>query len=743
MKKIISIVLLLLTVHIMSGQSIIGTVLEQASKAPMPYVQVFVPEFKTGTVTDIEGRFELHNIAGNKVHLQLSYVGYKSIDTTVQLNTKELTFYMSEGHFKLEEVVVSVPGGKLQGDNITSVERRQMKELQVTNPLTLAEAITNMPGVEQRTTGAGIGKPVIRGLSGNRIITYTQGIRLENQQWGDEHGLGVGSVGIESVEVIKGPASLLYGADALGGVIYFVDERYTNQNTSEFFVQSKFSSNTLGTINNFGYKTSKNKLKFNLFGSLSSHADYQIPNGYRVFNTRFDEKNIKTSIGYGFKNWNTNVRYSFLRNRFGIVEDAVYDKSTDRTFKLPFQVIDNHNLSIENSLYLQKSKLNLILGYTNNNRKELEDSYKVSALGLFLNTYTYNFKWNIPVEQKHLHVIIGSQGMYQDNKNTGTEVLIPDVEKTDAGVFTVINYKKNRLHLEGGIRGDVRKVNSKGMFLEEISFSPFSNLYKGGTFSGGAKYKLGKTKIRLNVSSGFRAPSTSELLSNGVQPGTGRYVIGDTGVKNENATQFDFGINYENEHLKFSTNPFYNLIQNYIFLAPTGNSIAEHPVYKYKQETAFLYGGETGVHYHPHNYHWLHLESNLSVVVAQNSEGTPLPFIPQTKINTTIRTELKQKNDKRFKLKSFYVQSIYKFNQNRVGYFETKTVDYTLINIGVNGSLQLKKTRRFEWKTGVKNLLNQRYIDHLSRFKNMGIPNPGINFYVGIKLNITYVSKEK
>ena len=252
----------------------------------------------------------------------------------------------------------------------------------------MAEAISNIPGVEQTTTGAGIGKPVIRGLSGNRIVTYAQGIRIENQQWGDEHGLGVGEVGIESVEVIKGPASLLYGSDALGGVLYFIDERYAQHNTVEGFVGTKFLSNTLGSKNSMGLKIHKNRLKFNLFGSYSSQADYKTPNASRVFNTRFDEKNIKGSLGFDAKKWISNLRYSYLQNNYGIVEDAVFTTATEREFILPFQTIDNHNVSFENIVFTGNSKLNLTVGYTNNYRKEFEEDSNNQALGLQLNTFT-------------------------------------------------------------------------------------------------------------------------------------------------------------------------------------------------------------------------------------------------------------------------------------------------------------------------------------------------------------------
>ncbi len=741
MRIIISITLFLFISITAFSQDFIGTVLDKETKQPIPYAQVYYVDLKTGNATDENGIFKLEYFNQKSIHIQITFVGYNIIDQIVNIDTtKEQIFYLEKGHFELDEVVVSAPSGRLQGENIVSIERKKITELQQTSPLTLAEAISNIPGVEQTTTGAGIGKPVIRGLSGNRIVTYAQGIRIENQQWGDEHGLGVGEVGIESVEVIKGPASLLYGSDALGGVLYFIDERYASQNTIEGFAQTKFLSNTLGSINNMGFKIHKGKLKLNLFGTYSTQADYQIPNFDRVFNTRFDEKNIKSSLGFNTKYWISNIRYSFLQNNYGIVEDAVYDSAPERKFILPFQTIDNHNVSFENIFFTGNSKLNLTLGYTNNYRKEFEDDSENQALGLKLNTFTYNLKWYSPTYKDRFDFIIGSQGMAQSNINNGEEVLIPDANTTDFGVFGLANIKLNTLQLQGGIRADYREIDTKEMETDDGNFPTLKKSYSGLTFSGGTVYKMKRTKLRANISSGFRAPNTTELLSDGVHHGTNRYIKGDVNLTNENATQIDFSFDYQDEHFSFSINPFYNSIQNYIFLSPTNSVIDNSPVFEYLQTNAFLYGGELGFHYHPHKIHWLHLKSNFSTVIAEDRNGNLLPLIPQTNLNSTVSAEIPHKG--KIKLKNVFVQHIYKFQQNRTGLFETATNDYNLINIGLNLEIS-SKNNPIEITTGIRNILNTKYIDHLSRFKTLEIPNQGINFYIGIKVKLNKELNEK
>ncbi len=717
-----------------NAQVFTGTVLDNETNEPIPYADVFFVELNTGRVTDMSGQFEIEHYHPKSIQILISFIGYTTLKEELDLNAiSSRVFYLEPTHMELEEVIVSFSTGKLQNENVVSVEQKKITELQNSSPLTLAEAISNIAGVEQNTTGVGIGKPIIRGLSGSRIVTYSQGIRVENQQWGSEHGLGVGEVGIESVEVIKGPASLLYGSDALGGVLYFVDERYATHNTIEGFAQTTFLSNTLGSINNVGLKLHNEKVLFNLFGSLSSHADYNTPQENRVINTRFNEKNVKASLGFHKNNWISNIRYSYLLNNFGISEDATYSSSTARDMQLPFQTIGNHALSIENTLFTGDASWDLTLGYTSNKRQEFEDNENTAALDMNLRTGTYNLKWTSPMVSDKIEFIIGSQGMWQTNLNSGEEQLTPDATTKDIGVFGLTNINLNQLQLQFGIRYDQRAIDSQQGLDDaaQIKFPLLNKKYTSINYSGGAVYSLNAITLRANIASGFRAPNTSELLSNGVHEGTNRYEIGNSNLVSEQATQVDFSFDVRNKHIEVSVNPFMNVIKNYIFISPTGTSIGNTAVYEYKQTNATLMGGEFGVHYHPHSIHWLHLESNLAVVYAQDESDKPLPLIPATNINTTLKVEFTSSN--KFRVKDIHVQDIYKFTQDRAGQFETSTASYNILNIGMNLVLRTKG-QPIEMRLGIKNVLNTTYIDHLARFKPLGIPNPGINGYIGLKV---------
>jgi len=726
MRSLIFIGLLTIVFHTI-GQSFKGRVLDAESNQPLPYATIYLPDTDNGVIADAEGRFEITSYPRSIIRLQISSVGYESLLEEIDASkVNEREFRIKPSHFELKELIISFPAGKLSDENVVEVEKIPLSPLNGGRSINLATTLANMPGVDQVTTGSGIGKPVIRGLTGNRIVTYTQGIRLENQQFGDEHGLGENAIGVSRVEVIKGPASLLYGADALGGVLYLVDERYAAMNKTEGFISSQFLSNTSALNSGAGLKINKNGIKWNLFGAHNSNRDYKIPNGKRVENTRFDETSVKSSLGYNMNNWVGNVRFGHLENRFGIPEGTLGDEK-NRKPEVPFQKIVQNNLSLENVYFAGNSELSLILGLSSNRRKEFEDDEDVPVLDMELNTITYNLKSSIPLGDKTT-LISGLQGMRRENSNAGEEILIPDSETTDVGFYSMLNSSlSERLNIQSGFRVDHRKISTTAFSDIEKTIPELERTFSSFNFSAGGIYKLSKLTFRANVATGFRPPNTAELLSNGEHEGTLRYEIGNQSLENERAIQTDLNIQFENEHLTIGVNPFYNRIKDYIYISPTGALIDGSEVYEYLQVDAKLYGAEIGIHFHPHSIHWLHLETNFASVYAEDDLSEPLPLIPANRIQSKLSAEifLKKKVDG-----NLYVEHLYKLDQDRVSSLEETTDSYHLLNLG-----STFEVGSFMFEAGINNVLNTRYIDHLSRLKPEGIPNQGRNIFIGTKFN--------
>ena len=750
MKNVIFILLLGFISFIQAQNSIHGNITDEDNN-PIFGVQIYIELLHLGTTSDENGHFKLNSIPNGNHSIVFHSIGFKTENLEIHLsnNDTELNLQLTESVFLMDEIIVSTPFHKIQSENVIKVDYRSIKNLEKDGAPTLIQGIVSIPGVEQISAGTGIGKPVIRGLSGNRVLIYTQGVRLENQQFGTMHGLGLNEAGIESVEVIKGPASLLYGSDALGGVLYFIPERFALKNKTVVNVNQKFFSNTLGSNSSLGVKTSTNNFKFLFRGTYNTHIDYKIPNGDRVTNTRFDEKDFKFGFGYSSDKFVTELRYNFINSDIGITE-GIGVQSKSRSPNLPYQNISSQILSLHNHLFFDDSKLDFNFGYVHNNRMEFEEHdhhedpnlYEElnnegddhAALHMKLNTFTYDVKYNFP-KYKTFESIIGIQGLNQDNKNYGEEILIPNAKINDFGVFTsgLFTWKENN-SFQIGLRFDFRNIKTEEHFITHEGEEGIDKSYNNFTASVGYKTQVIKPlAFRINLASGFRAPTLAELTSFGVHHGINRFEIGNPNLKSEQNIQIDVSLEYQSKHLEFYANGFYNNIFDYIFITPTGEFEHEHEIFRYVQHTAALYGGELGFHFHPHPIHWLHFESNFETVTGKQKSGEYLPLIPTNKLSNTLRGEFRG-NDK---LNEMFISLQFQnyFKKTNVNSFEEPTDGYNLLNFSFGGNISFKRSD-LNINFNINNLLNKEYISHLSILKIDGIPNIGRNFMFGINFKI-------
>ncbi|WP_394750179.1 TonB-dependent receptor [Spongiimicrobium salis] len=714
---------------------------------PEPFVSVYIDGTSLGTSTNTDGRYSLNNVPYGNITLIVSSLGYKSLKKTVQVNkaVTVLNFELEENSQALDEVVVAVPGGKLQRDLVVKVEKQALSELYNASSITLAESISNIAGVAQNSTGTSIGKPVIRGLTSNRVVTYAQGTRIENQQWGAEHGLGVSNNGVQSVEVIKGPASLLYGSDAIGGVLYFVDEAFVEDGT-QGFAESGFFTNARNSQNKVGVKTALGKFRFNTFLGYNSAGDFSVSDddqtaeqraiGQRVFNTRANEKNAKISLGFREGNYSSKLTYTYLNNFFGIPSDTPFTDDFTREFILPFQDVTQHNLAFENDFKFQGANFNLILGYAVNDRQEFNEVETAPDLHLNLGVFSYNIRVSELIKSPKFDLSVGAQGLFQDNENRGTVFLIPDGGSSENGVYGLFNYKpSSQWTFQSGLRFDSKTIRAESVVIDGVTnFADFNESYNSLNYSVGAKYDLNAFTFRFNVASGYRAPNTSELLSNGEHGGVGRIEVGDQNLVSEAATQLDFALNYAKGGLNITINPFYNTINDYIFITPTGETGEDDlPIFAYLQEDAKLYGGEFAINYVPAGLKELSVQSTAAVTYGDDSNGNPLPLI--TPVNFNSRVQYDVNLGRRFKLNTLFLQMQNYLDQNRVSEFELPNEAYTLINLGIQASYN--KNIRFGFT--VKNIFDTSYVDHLSRlktiFEDAPVPNPGRDFTFNLRYN--------
>ena len=706
-------------------------VVDKETLQHIPFASLDIYDLAIQSKCDENGEFEL-NIELNNISVLVSAEGYKSNSFTYKKDQNNLYIIeLERSHFLLNEVVISPTLGIVQQYNLTNVFLKTISSQHQIMNSNLMGIVSSVPGVYSINLGTGISKPVIRGMSGLKVVTFLNGLRIENQQWGNDHGVNFSDMGIKSVEIVKGPSSLLYGADALGGVLYFVDEDYVSSNTTESSVETRFESNTLSTSNIASLKIASKNIRFNIYAGFNNAADYQIPNGSYIVNSRFKGNSLKASLGFNKEKWVLNLRYNHNSNQIGLPGHTHSANPNPITFQsefqnrdrvIPFQLIKDHYISLENKLLFDNSVLKLTTGFTSNSLTEHEEKVTIPGIKIRLTNLPYHLSLATHLNENFTW-ISGTQGMLTKNVNAkeALSILIPNSSSNDYGVYSLFKYSKHYIESQIGFRYDYREINSV-----EIGSRNFSKL--NGSF--GFLYHKNAYTFRTNFSSGYRPPHITEMLANGVHHGTNRYEIGSNDLDSEFANQFDVSLDYNNEHISFNVNPFFNTFKNYIYIKPTGGIINDYPVYVYSQATsARTYGGELYMHYHPHFFHRLHLEQDFSYVIAEDNNNLPLPLIPQTRINTKLKYEFRKQNT-RIQLQTLVVQRTHFLAKEDVATFETSSQNYQVYNVEVNFSYNAKQTSFL--KLGVRNLFNATYINHLSNLKGIGLPSPGINFYFSI-----------
>jgi len=736
----ISCFILFMTGYVCIAQQLTGVVKDGLNNESIPGAKIELKELGVATFTDVNGRFKLEGNWPDEFMLQVSAMTYES--KTIALSCCDsINLTLSPDPHDMDEVMVRVELRELQGSMTQKTDYMKLDKLDVITPLSISSALTQIDGVQMASYGPLNSKPVIRGMQGMRVVTFLNGMRINNQQWGGDHGLGISQVGMESAEVIKGPMSLIYTGDATGGLLYIKDGSFAPQNAYSIQMNTQFESVNKGSQNSLVYKVSGKKFRMSVAGIFSSYADYAYPDGGYLSDSRMQDYGGKFKLGYNSGKWNIELNYLYSNSRVGIpghTHDSLATPTSflvedqDRGFSLPHQKIQNHFANIKASYFMNsKNKMEFYLNHGYNNLKEFEEKIFTPGIDMYLNASSFQVRhhWN---PNKNLQVLSGIQASAQSNNNgiKAEERLIDDSDQYDVGLYSSLSYDFGGLKFNTVIRLDQRAVRS----------SNFNNDYSNINASIGIR-KEWKAQTRqdlaFHISSGTRAPHLSELLSDGIHHGAVRYILGDPSLVSERFVQLDLNYEISNEHVSLILNPYWTIANNYIQLAELDSVIDGLAVYEYQSmDLALLYGIEARLHYHPHFAHRLHFETGYSNTFGGElsfvQSGEDLYFMPQARLRSNIRIELS--NKKTFGFASVLLQSNYFFSQSRVGPLETPTNAYATIDLGC----QMKWD--FEWPLqlsfGVRNALNASYVNHMSSLKSLGLTEPGRSFYINLKWQI-------
>ena len=688
-------------------------------------------------------------------------------------------------HLQLNELTVTGVTGDTKLKHATApvsiVTPQVLRSSASTN---IIDAIARQPGVSQLTTGGSISKPIIRGLGYNRVVVMSEGVRQEGQQWGDEHGVEVDGNSVNSVEILKGPTSLMYGSDAMAGVVILHAQPTLAEGEIQANVSSEYQTNNGLFAYNLSIAGNQKGFVWNArFSDKMAHAYQNKYDGY-VPGSQFRERAGRLMLGVN-KDWgHSRLTWTAYHLTPGIIEGERDPETGELEHEedwtghqygksLPFQQVKHYKAVWDNSLNLSSGYLKAIIGYQQNRRQEFEESMDEYELFFKMHTLTYDLRY-VTHEWRGWKLSTGIGGMYQNSVNQGEEYLIPDYRLFDFGLYaTATKSIGNNWTLNGGVRYDYRWLHGDELMEDgERRFTDFSRHFNGLTGSIGAVCNINEHfNLRLNVARGFRTPNMSELASNGVHEGSIRYELGDQRLKAEYSLQADLGLDFTSRYVSAQLALFANRINNYIFTHRVAEEIEEgYLTYIYTQGDARLLGFEAGIDFHP--IHSVHFSNTFSYVDAQMIDATPdtkyLPFTPAPHWTSELKWELfhhahstvsshamheyRHAHPKGgLALNNLYIAAgldvylkqthIYSADDT-----ETETPGYALISLSAGTDIQLHNKKVAELYITADNLLNKAYQNHLSRLKyadvntvtgRRGVYNMGRNITFKVVVPIT------
>ncbi len=791
--KIIFFILFLLFIQNISAQTrsfLTGKITDEKTGESLPNATIRIHELNRDAIARDNGEYKTSFIPEGNYLVEVSFIGYAGVVEMVPVNG------ITVKNFSLKEAVVEHEGVTVTGVSTATRLKQSPQpvivlkkaELFKVSSSNIINSLGHIAGVSALTTGPAISKPFIRGLGYNRVLVVNDGMKQEGQQWGDEHGIEIDDYSVQRVEVLKGPASLMYGSDGLAGVINIQSLTPVSDGSVIASLLGEYQSNSRLRGYYGSVAGAKNGFSFNGYGSYKAAQDYENKYDGFVFNSKFKNKNYGGMLGYSGSWGHSYIRISNFDQHTGMIEgarDSVSGKfiktiagggeeiASSEDFEsinpfVPYQHVQHFKLSADNSFNAGRSKLDITVGYQRNQRREYGDPDNADRPVAYFDLQTVNYagKLNLPYKA-NWRTTIGLSGMNQSNDNKAEEALIPEYTLFDIGSFVFTQFHKDKFSFSGGLRVDNRHVNGKEMLDgNAVKFAAFKTNFSNITGSAGISYERNKElTLKLNVARGFRAPSLAELASNGAHEGTNRFEVGNRDLNSETSWQADAGLEYNSEHITLGTGIFYNNIQNFIYyrkvlnrfggdsLVVDPNSGKELNIFRFDQQMAGLYGLEFNMDLHPHPLDWLHFENTFSFTRAKFSneiDGSKnVPDIPAARYLSQLKGNFLPKG-RLFRNLYISLESDYTFRQSKAftGYdTETATPSWWLINLFAGTDITRKGNILFSINLSGNNLTDAVYQNHLSRLKytainnatgRQGVFNTGRSFAVKVNVPLSF-----
>ncbi len=763
-----------------------------SNQNPLPGASIFLMPSGQGTVADAKGYFSIPMLENGSYRVEVKYLGYQNwVDTLlVDANLNRLVELKPQS-VELQEVVVwDHRAEKRKQEESLSIEIVTQDFIKQNLGGSLMQSLERLPGVSTIDIGSGQSKPVIRGLSFNRVVVVEHGLKHEGQQWGADHGLEVDQYAVENVEIIKGPSSLTYGSDALGGVIDLKSAKIPAPNSLGGSVDIIGKSNNQHWGSSVALYGRKKYFFVQLRATALSYADYRVPvdsvdiYSYRaglhnnnLRNTAGNEQSIHLNLGWAKDYFQSKIFVSHLRSEAGFFANAhgleprhvnteIHDAS-NRDILDPYHQVQHTKIVSNTQWRSEKLKYELILGFQRNLRHEwseyvnhgyMPDQFPDSLyydpnLELQFDKKIYAAKFKVDLGTwKKWNTSLGFNGDFQHNEIGGRAFIIPAFDQWNAGIFGISQrpLSANSI-LQWGLRFDGGQLNSKAYYdwfpSPEVSGADTHFVYlmradhllkNFSSFSAslGYSYFTDQWLLKINAGKSFRMPNAKELAANGVNYHHFSYEVGNANLKPESSYQLDLGMEYDGGPWIVGASPFVNFFANYIYLNPTsqydrlyGNGNQE---FNYTQSNVFRVGGEV--------YGHVHLMKNLllgmvgeyvfSRQLSGDKEGFSLPFSPPASGIVNVKYTAK----KFYFFESMYFNLDVRFSaqQNQIVPPEEVTDGYVIFNFSWGSDIKIKN-QKIELNFQIQNLTNTVYFNHTSYYRLINVPEAGRNFVVSLR----------
>ncbi len=788
----IAIIFTITAVNSQESYTLSGSVSDESDQI-LPGASVILIPGKTGTTTDDNGNFHFSGLKTGIYVLNVSFIGYKTFTDTIEIQVSEtVRVKMDPSVMTLHEVIVADNYAQLRSrEDSRNVEIVNDSFIKMNLSGSLMKSLERLPGVSTIDIGSGQSKPVIRGLSFNRIVVAENGIKHEGQQWGEDHGLEIDQYAVDRVEVIKGPASLMYGSDAIGGVIDIKQLGIPSKNSfgGSVDLTGKSNNHLLGTSANVFAR--KKALFFTGRFTLLDFGDYRVPtNTVDIYsykaelyknhlrNTAGNEQNFHFSFGAVGERFSTrfflsdlHTKSGFFANAHGLeprnVDTGLHDHS-NRDIQYPYQEVNHIKVTNQSEWHGNNINAELELGFQNNFREEksqyVSHGYMPSVSPDSLsfpadlerqfdkNVYSGNLKFTYKPDAV-FSVTAGVNTEFQKNNIDGRGFIIPEFTQFTAGVFLFGKYylSPNTI-LQAGLRLDYGKIDIKkyhDWFPSPVTTNgdttwnylqrapEITRTFKNVSWSLGINQNWEKLSLKANIGKSFRMPIAKELAANGVNYHRFSYEVGDPDLSPEVSYQLDLGAEYNSTAWAIGITPFLNYFPNYIYLNPSsehdrlyGNG---NQVFYYRQSKVLRFGSEIHSHYQVIQPITVGIigEYVYSEQLSGEKKGFTLPFAPPA----SLLFNVKYTPENMGWIKNPYLSIDYKLvaRQSRIVPPEEKTNGYTLINLSLGGNLNFGEkniTTAFQ----VQNVFNQKYFNHTSYYRLINVPEAGRSFILTINI---------